>query len=317
MKRILKDKSFRLSILLTLVFFSTGFGFLLCGLANFSWILFGLLPVVLGLSLGLLPEPKWAYIGGTLATALFLFILLMAGASGALCILMTFPIIIPLIFLGMVISHLSKRYKEIKENKVPVLVLPLILFLIAAPVERFLNPESKEVIEVKTEQIFGYSPDQVYDAIKSVDTLDAEKPFLMKIDLPIPYKCILEKEEVGGLRTCYFKQGNFSTGDFGAGTITEKITQLERGKILKMDVIACNIIGRKWMGFKQAVYLFDKVNGGCILSRITTYTSVLTPRIYWEPLERMGIAQEHAYVFNNLQRDLERKYGKPLRPCLR
>ncbi len=41
---------------------------------------------------------------------------------------------------------------------------------------------------------------QVYDAIKSVDTLDAEKPWLMKLDLPVPQKCILEKEEVGGLR---------------------------------------------------------------------------------------------------------------------
>ena len=39
---------------------------------------------------------------------------------------------------------------------------------------------------------------QVYDAIKSVDTLIADKPFLMKLDLPIPQKCILEKEEVGG-----------------------------------------------------------------------------------------------------------------------
>ena len=36
---------------------------------------------------------------------------------------------------------------------------------------------------------------EVYDAIKSVDTLNAEKPFLMKLDLPIPQKCILEEEK--------------------------------------------------------------------------------------------------------------------------
>ena len=32
--------------------------------------------------------------------------------------------------------------------------------------------------------------------VKSVDTLIADKPFLMKLDLPIPYKCILEKEDL-------------------------------------------------------------------------------------------------------------------------
>lgn len=55
----------------------------------------------------------------------------------------------------------------------------------------------------------------------------------MKLDLPIPNKCVLEKEEVGGLRTCYF------TG----GTITERITELQKGKILRMDVIDYKLTG--------------------------------------------------------------------------
>jgi hypothetical protein len=311
-KQLLKDRSFRLSIILTLIFFSTGIVFLLAGLADLSLILFGLLPVVLGLSIGALPNRRLAYIGAIITTIFFLYGLLTLGLSGFVCIVMALPLVIPLIFIGAVITHLINRYKSIKEDKLPVLVLPLLLFLIAAPADKFLNPESKQIIEVKTEQVFNYTPEQVYDAIKAVDTLDAEKPFLMKFDLPVPYKCILEKEEVGGLRTCYFKQGNFSHGDFGGGTITERITQMERGRILKMDVIGCNIIGRKWLGFKEAVYLFDKVEGGCKLTRITTYTSVLTPRKYWEPLERIGISQEHEYVFNNLKADLERKYGKAI-----
>ena len=53
----------------------------------------------------------------------------------------------------------------------------------------------------------------------------------MYFDLPIPTKCILEKEEVGGLRTCYFMAGKSSANDFGSGTIVEKITELERGKV--------------------------------------------------------------------------------------
>lgn len=103
-------------------------------------------------------------------------------------------------FLGYVISHLVKRYKQIKgTNRLSVLILPLIPFLIAAPTEHFLKKDKEEIIEVRTEQVFNYTPEQVYDAIKSVDTLDAEKPFLMSFDLPVPTKCVLEKKKLAVL----------------------------------------------------------------------------------------------------------------------
>ena len=154
---------------------------------------------------------------------------------------------------------------------------------------------------MKTEKTFPYLPEQVYHTIKSVDTLIARKPFLMKLDLPIPEKCVLESEEVGGLRTCYFS----------GGTITERITQLEVGKVLKMDVIDYQLTGRNWLGFNEAIYYFEEVVGGkCKLTRITTYTSKLKPRFYWEPLERIGITQEHDYVFESLSNDLKKKYDR-------
>ncbi|MGZ3861684.1 MAG: polyketide cyclase [Bacteroidia bacterium] len=312
MKEILKDRSFRLSILLTLIFLGTGIAFLFLGLADYSWVLFVLLPVVLGISIGAMPNTKyiiWAALG---STAIILICLVIPGLSGLICIVMALVLVTPFIFLGYVITHLAKRYRQIKDtNRLSVLILPLIPFLIAAPAEHFIKKDKEAIIEVKTEQIFNYTPEQVYDAIKSVDTLDAEKPFLMSFDLPVPTKCVLEKEEVGGIRTCYFKGGNFSNGDFGGGTIVEKITELEKGKILKMDVTDYNLIGRKWLGFKQAIYYFDKVgNNQCKLTRVTTYTSVLSPRFYWEPMEKLGISQEHDYVFSNLTKDLEKKYGK-------
>lgn len=311
MKKILNDRSFKLSIILTLIFMGTGIAFLFLGLADYSWILFVLLPIVLGISIGALPNRKWALYGAILAAIIFLLLLWAGSLSGFVCVIMTLPLLIPLIFLGSIITHLIKRYEEIKSDKLPVLLLPLLIFLFAAPAERFLKEEKKQVVEVKTEHVFNYSAEQVYDAIKSVDTLIAQKPFLMKFDLPVPVKCVLSKEEVGGIRTCYFKGGNMSGGDFGGGTITEKITELQRAKVLKMDVIAYNLIGRKWLGFKEAIYYFDKISDHqCRLTRITTYTSELTPRIYWEPLEKIGIQQEHEYVFNNLVNDLKKRYDR-------
>ena len=312
MKKILRDRSFQLSIILTFIFLGTGISFLFLGLVNYSWILFILLPLVLGISIGAMPHKKYTLWGVLTSTIILLFGLYIPGLSGLLCIIMTLPIIVPLIFLGYIISHLVKRYNEIKSTtKLSVLLLPLLPFLIGAPTEHFLNQNKKEIAEVRTEQIYNYTPEEVYDAIKSVDTLVADKPYLMKFDLPIPVKCILEKEEVGGLRTCYFKAGSLSNADFGSGTIIEKITQLEKAKVLRMDVIDYNLIGRKWIGFKEAIYYFDKVGeNSCKLTRVTTYTSELTPRTYWEPLEKLGIRQEHEYVFSNLTSDLKKKYGR-------
>lgn len=310
MKKILKDPGFITCIAITLIFFGTGFLFLFCGIADYSWVLFILLPITLGMAIGSTRAKTNTLIAVLITGVLALMALYIPGLSGLICIVMTIGLVLPLILLGYVIVRLVKRYREIKdEDRLSVLLLPLIPFLIAAPAEHYMNKDKEVIISVSTERVFNYTPEEVYDAIKSVDTLDAEKPLLMKFDLPVPVKCVLEKEAVGGIRTCYFDKGNLSRGDFGSGTITEKITQLERGKILKMDVIDYNLIGRNWLGFKEAIYYFTPIgNKSCKLTRITTYTSVLKPRFYWQPMEKIGISQEHDYVFNNLQKDLERKY---------
>lgn len=312
MKEIIKDRSFQLSIILTFLFLGTGIAFLLLGLAAYSWVIFILLPIVLGIALGALPKKRHVLNAAIVTTTIIFIGLVFPGLSGVLCIVMTLPLVIPLIFIGYIITHLVKRYKDLKgTNKFSVLILPIVPFLIAAPTENYLQKDKESIIEIKTERVYNFTPEQVYDAIKSVDTLDAEKPYLMYFDLPIPVKCVLEKEEVGGLRTCYFEAGESSRYDFGKGTIVERITALERGKVLKMDVVDYELVGRNWLGFKEAIYYFDKVGeSSCKLTRITTYTSVLNPRFYWRPLEELGIKQEHDYVFNNLAKDLNSMFSK-------
>lgn len=298
MKKILNDRSFKIAIVISILFLGLGFAFLHFEMIEYGWAFFILLPIVLGVSIGALPNKKIAAIGVFIGTFIFFLLLLIGKLEGFICVLMTIPIIIPMIFLGAVISHLLKRFRIIKStNKLNTLIIPFFIFLSGIPLEN--KKKSPEIINIETEVILPYSNIKVYNAIKNVDTLDVNKPFLMKLDLPIPQKCILEKEEVGALRTCYFE----------GGKIVERVTALEKGKLLKMDVIDYELTGRKWLGFKEAIYTFDKVNDStCKMTRITTYTSKLYPRKYWKPLEKIGIEQEHLYVIDNLKKDLKNNY---------
>jgi hypothetical protein len=298
-------KEFLLSIIISLTFLSLGFTLLHYELIGYGFSFFVFLPFILGYILGKSTIKAISLIGLIVSLGIFFFLLFLGQLEGMMCILMALPIVIAAAALGAFIKYLFNLNSNIKKGKndspnlIKSSIIPLFIFLGIGFFEKWIVGNDKEIISVKTEMILPYSSLQVYDAIKSVDTLVAEKTFLMKLNLPIPNKCILEKEEVGGLRTCYFS----------GGTITEKITELEKAKLLRMDVIDYKLTGRKWLGFKEAIYYFSKIgNDSCKITRATTYTSRLTPRFYWQPLEGIGIQQEHDYVFNNLKNDLKKKY---------
>ncbi|WP_373057221.1 hypothetical protein [Zunongwangia sp. H14] len=239
--------------------------------------------------------------GLILSLVIFFTLLLAGGLEGMVCILLAMPLILCAVAIGVLIKYLLIKFGESskKENLGKNALFPLCLFLAIGFGENQAMGDQKDEIEVKSSIVLPYSPMQVYNMIKSVDTLNAEKPFLMKLDLPVPQKCVLDEEKVGGIRTCYFE----------GGQIIERITALQKGKILKMDVIDYQLTGRKWLGFKEAIYLFEELESGeTKMTRITTYTSKLYPRIYWESLEKIGIEQEHEYVFKNLEKDLKNAY---------
>ena len=130
MTAILKDKSFQLSIILMTIFIGTGIAFLFLGLVDYSWILFGLLPIVLGVAIGTMKVRKYALWGTVITTMLLLIAIYIPGLSGVICIVMAIGLVVPFIFLGYVIARLIKRYRVIKEtNKLSILVLPLLPFL--------------------------------------------------------------------------------------------------------------------------------------------------------------------------------------------
>ena len=290
---------FFLSAIITITFLATGIILLNQEIIGYGVSLFVFLPFLLGYILGNPTTRKLSFAGLAFSLLIFFILLIAGNLEGMICILMAMPLVAIAVGLGFLIKYISTRNKTNEDHRInpKLAVLPLIVFILFGMIENQLTKHKRNIIEVASEIILPYNTMQVYDAIKSVDTLDAEKPFLMRLDLPVPLKCVLEAEKVGALRTCYFE----------GGTIVERITELEPGKLLKMDVIDYELTGRAWLGFEQAIYIFENLpNGHCKMTRITTYTSALYPRFYWEPLERLGIGQEHEYVFRNLEKDLDR-----------
>lgn len=302
MKNIIRDRSFLQSALVSSVLLLIVTVALSSKLALYGYILFFGMPIVIGVPIGLLPNVRNAIFGSLLMMVLFVIAVVVLKLEAALCVMLY----LPLAFLvAATTSALVKWYRRNRDYKNPprvhLLLAPLLVFVVAIPIEQAALGNDNVESEVRTVMELPYTTLEVYHAIKSVDTLDTDKSFLMHLGLPVPQKCILEREEPGAARVCYFE----------GGTIEERVTQLEPGKILAMDVTGYDLMGLHWLGFRKAIYTFEPTDfGGCRLTRITTYTSSLQPRFYWAPLEKLGIGQEHDYVFRNLAKDLRNQSFK-------
>ncbi len=290
------QKKFLFTASLTVVLCSIGFALLQFNLLGYGFTFFILVPLCIGYFLGEKPTLKmsslFAFLVGLVA---FFYLLITAQLEGLFCVVLLLPIILILMPIGMFIGwEIRKQINNInRKDNLRLTLYPLIVLLFSGTIEHFFI-EKYDGGRVESKIFLPYPKEVVFDYIKSVDTLNTEKPFLLKLGLSVPEKCILQKEEVGGKRICYFREG----------TIEEKVTKIKRGEILKMDVTNFGLPGRKWLKFQEAIYLFEAKDNGTILTRVTTYTSELKPRFYWRYWEEKSIEAEHEYVLNDLKQRL-------------
>lgn len=300
MRALLNDKNFRIAFALSAVLLGFATLLFVFELIEYGIVLFVVLPIALGIQIGLGRNLRFGIFGSMAALIIFGIVIVAFTIEALLCVLLCIPLfVVAALVVALVVNRLMRNRNK-NGTRMHIVLIPLFVFIAAVPVEHIVGYNDAEESEVRSVIELPYTPLQVYDAIKSVDTLNAELSPLMHLGLPVPQKCVLEKEEPGAMRVCYFE----------GGTIEERITQLTPGKVLAMDVTSYNLMGLHWLGFRKAIYTFDATSTGCRLTRITTYTSSLRPRLYWQYPETLGIQQEHEYVFRNLQKDLQRIYGK-------
>jgi hypothetical protein len=290
-----RKRQFLFTILLTVLLSSAGFALFHFGLIGYGYTFFILIPLCIGYFLGL--KLDWGIsfaIAIAIGLASFFYLLITAQLEWTFCIIILLPLFLPLILLGIWIGGLFRKYVYKKgANDLKASLYPLIVLLFSGTVEHFFS-SSYEYAKVESTIYLHSDASTVYDLIKSVDTLDGKRSLLMKLGLSVPQKCVLEKEEAGARRICYFE----------GGTIEETVTEIKRGECIKMKVTGYDLPGFKWLKFDDAIYLFEQKGDSTRLTRITTYRSQLKPRIYWEFWERKAIEAQHEYVLNDLKRRL-------------
>lgn len=287
-------KSFYISWIIGLTFSILAVVFLLIGWTGYGLSLFCILPIALGISSGILPDRKWALYGLFVALGIFLLLLVTGGVEGFVCILMAIPILVPFVFLGYLIAAVFRHFSKKNKDTINASIFyPFAFFILGSFIEMLMgNPKVREA--TTTSVVLAATPAEVYRNIIHVDTVDVETNFMHTLGLPVPRKCILTEEKIGGKRICVFEEGE----------IVETIKDLKQNELLKMDVSASDMLGMRWLKFDEDIYKIEKTASGTRITRTTTYYSELKPRFYWKMIEDLTIGSEQEFVFRNLQTDL-------------
>jgi hypothetical protein len=209
---------------------------------------------------------------------------------------MAFPLLLAGLLIGLGIGVLVRKFllRSSKNQSTTTGMFLLLVPLLLAAGERIETPSlarpRTEVIQTSIK--ISQPPDWTWNQILSIDNVQASKPMLMYIGLPIPERCVMNGRGVGAKRTCFFN----------AGYIEETVTEWNPPYHLGLSIDRTHLPGRHWLGFESAEYNLRTMGSDTLLTRRTTVLSYLHPTWYWRPLERFGVESEHVYILGDLAR---------------
>jgi hypothetical protein len=169
------------------------------------------------------------------------------------------------------------------------------LFLMTADyIERPMRDVERDETFLTSIEIAA-TPDVTWQHVIKMASLHGDKPFLLRIGLPVPQYCTLEADGVGARRVCNFDEG----------IIGQEVTHWDEPNSVTVRTTESSLPGRHWLTFKDAGYQLKKTANGTVLERSSTIGSRLYPRWYWRPFEAWGVESEHRYVLTSIKRAVE------------
>ena len=274
-----------------------GYLFLRGDHTSFGWAMFIAVPFVSGFAVAAIVRRPWRVAACCAMSAIATFsVLLFTGWEGIVCCIMSLPLVGAAVAVGALLGYFirGKWLDQMPSPDQPVAILLLLCPLLIAAADRIERPTRNTVLrEVFTTTVtVPATPERTWELIAEMEKLDGPRPFLLRVGLPVPTKCQLEKSAVGGKRICYFDQGE----------IRQEVTEWNHPETMILRVTGSSLPGRHWLSFIDAGYQLTTENGQTTVLRHTTIGTKLYPRWYWRPLEKWGVTSEHRFVFSNLQR---------------
>jgi polyketide cyclase/dehydrase/lipid transport protein len=268
----------------------------------YGWMLFVIVPFALGLLAAWIARPAtsfqaasvgaWAILGGCFLLVIFAF-------EGAVCIIMSLPIVLPLGCLGAWVGFRLQQAEFKPQQGAAMLVLPIAAFAwdINAP---------PPVFHVTTQVVVHATPEQVWKHVISFPKLPESREWIFRTGLAYPTEARIDGSGPGSVRYC-----RFSTGDF-----VEPITVWDEPRLLRFRVTQNPAPLQEWSPWGEIRpkhlhgYLISKqgqfqllpfAGGRTLLTGTTWYRHSLWPAQYWRWWSDAIIHRIHARVLNHVR----------------
>ena len=268
----------------------------------YGWTVFVLLPVLVGgLASWIFRPPTGARAAAcgalTVAAATCLFLLL--GLEGLICILMSWPLALPLGALGGWFVY----YAESSGLAERGITMSLLFLPVTLTWDVTARPP---VFEVRTALEIAAAPEHVWDYVVRFSDLPEPNEWFFRAGLAYPKRARIEGSGPGAVRYC-----EFSTGPF-----VEPIEIWDRPNLLRFRVTENPASMHEWSPYAQVLpkhlhgYLVSEqgqfrltrlANGHTLLEGTTWYRHGLWPAHYWRWWSDAIIHRIHWRVLNHVR----------------
>ena len=284
-------------------------------LMNYGWGLFVALPFTLGLSAALIygiRQPR--SLGGCVWVAC-LSTLLLGGAllglalEGLFCLIMAFPIALPLSILGGVCAYAVQKRRWF-QREAPAFLSVLLLFVPGVELTEHAASIAPPVYMVRTAIDVQAPPERVWHQVVAFSEIGPPQELLFRAGVAYPIRAEMHGQGAGAERHCVFSTGAF----------VEPIEVWDEPRLLKFSVTENPAPMEEWTPYKRVkpphlhgflvsqggqFLLTPLPNGGTRLEGTTWYKHGLWPGSYWRLWSDAIIHRIHLRVLNHIRNEVE------------
>jgi hypothetical protein len=293
------------SLLLTLLFVNI--------LGEYGWSLFVGVPFLLGFASVLLygyHNPisyKQSVQVSLISVVLFSLMLFILALEGAICLIMGFPILLILAWIGGTIGFSIQERR--RKNVLNITIVPL-LFIPLMGIWENLENQPPPIIAVETAVLVAADRQQVWDELLAFSPIEEPNEWIFKSGIAYPTHAEINGRGVGAIRNCTFTTGSF----------IEPITVWNEPTLLQFSVLDQPPPMAEWSfyekleithldGYFKSVKgqfkLTKQPDGSTLLEGTTWYQHEISPSFYWRFWSDYVLHKIHLRVLSHIKHKSE------------